>query len=149
LWTWGLQQNAVGDAFTAIQLTLYNAVFPWLAVASFLIVGILIGKAMCGWVCPFGFIQDLLSFIKRKKMQISLRTHESMVYAKYFILGVTLFISLTFAAAKLTKSERSYESALGIFVKAPFTALSPSETLFASLPQKTLGLYKALLEQPF
>ncbi len=149
LWTWGLKQNTVGDAFTAIQLTLYNAVFPWLAIASFLIVGIIIGKAMCGWICPFGFIQDLISFIKRKKMEVSLRTHESMIYVKYFILGITLFISLTFAAAKLANSERSYESALGIFVKAPFTTLSPAETLFASLPQRILGLYNALLEQPF
>lgn len=149
LWTWGLQQNAVGDAFTAIQLTLYNAVFPWLAIASFLIVGVLIGKAMCGWICPFGFTQDLLSFVKRKKLQVSLRTHESMVYVKYAILGITLFISLTFAAAKLGNSQTSYESALGIFVKAPFSVLSPSETLFASIPQMTLGLYKALLEQPF
>ena len=49
LWTWGLKPNVGGDAFTALQFILSGwnataAVFPWLAVASFLVVGILIGK---------------------------------------------------------------------------------------------------------
>jgi ferredoxin-type protein NapH len=140
LWTWGLPQNTAGDAFTAIQLMfsrwkgIYFA-FPWLGVASFLVVGILIGKSMCGWVCPFGFIQDLLVFIKRKKMEFAPRTHNSAVYAKYVVLAVTLFISATFAASTVAGSAASYRGALGTFVDAPFTTLSPAETLFATLPR--------------
>ena len=134
LWTWGLEQNTVGDAFTALQLMLYDVVFPWFALASFLVIGILVGKSLCGWICPFGFIQDLVGFVKRKQTEFSPRTHESMIYIKYAILGITLFISATFSAAKLAGVSGSYESALGIFVKAPFTALSPSETLFGTLP---------------
>jgi polyferredoxin len=125
----------VGDAFTALQLMLYDVVFPWLAIASFLVIGILVGKSLCGWVCPFGFIQDLVSFIKRKQTEFSPRTHESMIYVKYGILGITLFICLTFSAAKLVGVSGGYESALGIFVRAPFTTLSPAETLFATLPK--------------
>jgi len=135
LWTWGLQQNTVGDAFTALQLMLYDVVFPWLAIASFLVIGVLVGKSLCGWVCPFGFIQDLVSFIKRKQTEFSPRTHESMIYVKYAILGITLFISATFSAAKLAGVSESYGNALGIFTKAPFTTLSPAETLFATLPK--------------
>ena len=135
LWTWSLQQNTVGDAFTALQLMLYDVVFPWLAIASFLILGIFIGKSLCGWVCPFGFIQDLVGFIKRKQREFSPRTHESMIYVKYGILGITLFICVTFSAAKLAGVSEGYESALGIFVRAPFTTLSPAETLFATLPK--------------
>jgi len=135
LWTWGLQQNTVGDAFTALQLMLYDVVFPWLAITSFLVISVLIGKSLCGWICPFGFIQDLVSFIKRKKTEFSPRTHESMIYVKYAILGITLFICVTFSAAKLAGVSGGYESALGIFAKAPFTTLSPAETLFATLPK--------------
>lgn len=148
LWTWGLQPNTAGDAFTAIQLMFYNGVFPWLAVASFLIAGVLIGKSMCGWVCPFGFVQDLLGFIRRKKMEISVRTHETMIYAKYAVLGVALFISVTFSAAKITGHSRTYELALGTFTKTPFTALSPAETLFATLPQMILGFRDAVSVRP-
>jgi polyferredoxin len=125
----------VGDAFTALQLMFYDVVFPWLAIASFLVIGVLVGKSLCGWICPFGFIQDLVGFIKRKQTEFSPRTHESMIYVKYAILGITLFISATFSAAKLAGVSESYESALGIFAKAPFTALSPAETLFATLPK--------------
>jgi len=152
LWTWGLQQNTVGDAFTAIQLILsgwggINVIFPWLAIASFLIVGILIGKSLCGWVCPFGFIQDLVGFVKRKKTEVSPRTHETMIYIKYGILGIVLFISVTFSAAKLAGISGSYEEALGVFTEAPFTALSPAETLFATLPEMVRDFANAVSEQ--
>jgi polyferredoxin len=125
---------------------LYNVVFPWLAIASFLIIGILLGKSFCGWICPFGFIQDLISFIKRKKMKISPRTHESMVYIKYAILIITLLVSVTFSISKLMGASRGYENALGIFAKAPFTTLSPAETLFATLPKIILDFRNAVLE---
>ncbi|MCK4482672.1 4Fe-4S binding protein [Candidatus Bathyarchaeota archaeon] len=154
LWTWGIEPNTVGDAFTAIQFMLsgwenFNVVFPWLAIASFLITGILLGKSLCGWICPFGFIQDLIDFIKRKKMKISPRTHESMTYIKYAVLGITLFVSLTVSALNLMGTSENYENALGIFAEAPFTTLSPAETLFATLPKMILDFRNALLEIPF
>jgi polyferredoxin len=147
LWTWGLQQNTVGDAFTAIQLMLYNTIFPSLAIASFLVVGILIGKSMCGWVCPFGFVQDLVGFIKRKQTDFSLRTHEFMVYVKYVALGATLFFSAVFSAMKLGGISSGFENAVGVFVKAPFSALSPAETLFATLPSMFLNFRMALIDK--
>jgi ferredoxin-type protein NapH len=149
LWTWGIEPNTVGDAFTALQFMLYNVVFPWLAIASFLIVGILLGKSFCGWVCPFGFVQDLIGFVKRKKWQISPRTHESMIYIKYAVLCITLFVGATFSASKLVGTGHSYESALGIFAKAPFTTLSPAETLFATLPKMISDYSNIMLEAPF
>jgi len=139
----------VGDAFTALQFMFFNVVFPWLAIASFLIVGILLGKSFCGWVCPFGFVQDLIGFAKRKKMQISPRTHESMIYMKYAVLGITLFVSATFSVSKLIGSSYAYESALGIFAQAPFTTLSPAETLFATLPKMISDYSNTILQVPF
>lgn len=149
LWTWGLQQNTGGDAFTAIQLMISGwsstyVVFPWLAIASFLVVGVVIGKSLCGWVCPFGFIQDLVDFMKRKKIGISPRTHESIIYIKYLILCLTLFISITYSVARLYGASEGYESALGIFSKAPFTVLSPAETLLATLPKMVQNFSNAV-----
>jgi len=152
LWTWKLRPNTVGDAFTAIQLMFSgwsaSVVFPWVAVASFLIVGVLIGKSMCGWVCPFGFVQDLLGHVKRKQTDVSLRTHSSMVYVKYAILAITLLISVTFAASKLTGVSDTYEKGLGIFAEAPFTVLSPSETLFGAIPQMMYDFRFAVFQKP-
>jgi len=153
LWTWGLEPNTVGDAFTALQFMFSgwkdnNVVFPWFAIASFLIIGILLGKSLCGWICPFGFIQDLIGFIKRKKMKLSPRTHEGMIYVKYAVLGIALFVSVTFSIAKFAGVSRSYENALGIFAKAPFTTLSPAETLFSTLPQILSNFDSELLSNP-
>ncbi|MEM2523078.1 MAG: 4Fe-4S binding protein [Candidatus Bathyarchaeia archaeon] len=152
MWTWGLQQNIAGDAFTAIQLMPSGwqtvQTFPWLAVASFLIVGVLIGKSLCGWVCPFGFIQDLIGLVKAKKMEISSKTHNDMKLLKYLTLGITLFITATFSLAKFLKIHESYERAFGIFAYAPFTAVSPAETLFATLPKTVKNFTNALTEKP-
>lgn len=149
LWTVRTQQYFVVDAFTALQVTFYHPAFPWLTIASFLIIGILLGKSLCGWVCPFGLVQDLVGFIKRKKMEVSPRTHETMIYVKYALLGITLFVSMTFSATKIMGTHEGYETALGIFVQAPFTTLSPAETLFATLPKMVLDFRNATSEIPF
>ncbi|MEM2103456.1 MAG: 4Fe-4S binding protein [Candidatus Bathyarchaeia archaeon] len=143
----------MGDAFTALQLMLSGwqqvaPVFPWLAVASFLVVGVLVGKSFCGWVCPFGFIQDLVDFAKMRKMEFSLKTHEDMKLIKYLVLGIALFISLTFSAAKFLNVHGNYEKAMGVFAYAPFTAVSPAETLFAKLPKMCQDFVNATVEKP-
>jgi polyferredoxin len=153
LWTQGLGtglgsgavgNNTAGDAFTNIQLTLggwttdLHPFFPWLGVASFIVVGVLIGKSMCGWVCPFGFVQDVVGFAKEKKTEFSPRTHETMVLVKYSILAISLFVSLTFATANLVGYDtvgRSYRNSVGIVGVAPFSSLSPAETLFGTIPR--------------
>jgi polyferredoxin len=139
LWTWGLKPNTVGDSLTAIQFmfTGWNSIvlFPWLALASFLITGVLIGRSLCGWICPFGLIQDLTGYIRRKQTDLSPRTHETLIWAKYLILAITLTISVTFSMVRLLDLSTGYETTLGVFSRAPFTALSPSETLFSALPK--------------
>ncbi|MFQ6064596.1 MAG: 4Fe-4S binding protein, partial [Candidatus Bathyarchaeia archaeon] len=121
--------------FTVLQQMLYETLFPWVPLASFLLVAVVLGRSLCGWICPFGFVQDLLAYIKGEHMQVSLRTHQTMLNVKYFFLGATLFVSGTLAASLAMGVGRSYESALGIFAPAPFNALSPSDTLFAILPR--------------
>jgi polyferredoxin len=153
LWTWGLGLNVVGDAFTAVQLmlggwNLADTVFPWLAIASFLVVGVLIGKSLCGWICPFGFVQDLVGYIRREQTELSQRNHETMLYAKYLILGLILFISISFSVSQLSGLGGNYSTALGILAKAPFTALSPGETLFATLPKMIQDFRFAIYERP-
>ncbi len=148
LWTARTPSYFILDALTALQTTFGQPAFPWFAVASFLIAGILLGKSLCGWICPFGLIQDIIDFTKRGKREISRRTHESMLYVKYGILAFTLIISVTFAASKTVGASQGYESALGIFAEAPFTLLSPAETLFGIIPEMILGFRNAITEIP-
>ena len=52
---------------------------------------ILFGRMICGWVCPFGFIQDLLYKIKTPKVKKSPVTR-ILSYLKYVILVFFVFI---------------------------------------------------------
>jgi len=131
----GIPQKTVSDAFSALQLMLYQRIFPWLPIASFLLTAVILGRALCGWVCPFGFIQDLLEYAKKRHTRVSLRTHGGMVKVKYGILAAVLFISVTLAISMAAGVGKSYETAIGVFAPAPFNALSPADTLFAILPR--------------
>jgi ferredoxin-type protein NapH len=134
MYTLGIQQKTVGDAFAMLQWMLHDLVFPWLPLASFLLVAVFLGRALCGWVCPFGLVQDLLGYVKRKRMELSIRTHDLLVNVKYVILAITLLISVTLAISLATGVGQGYKAALGALAPAPFNALSPGDTLFAVLP---------------
>lgn len=48
--------------------------------------GISLGRFFCGFLCPFGFLQDLLYKIKTKKIIVKNSIHNKLKYLKYFFL---------------------------------------------------------------
>jgi len=81
----GALQNAIGDMRAAFTPPLY-------ILGSIVAVSAVIGRAMCGWLCPFGLVQDLLARIRRYHAQLPPWTG----YLKYALL-VGLGIVLPFA----------------------------------------------------
>lgn len=134
----GVPQKTISDAFSAMQTMLYQLTFPWIPLAVFLLTAVILGRALCGWVCPFGFVQDLLAYVKKRHTEVSLRTHREMVNIKYGILAAVLFVSVTLSISLTLGIGSSYESAMGVFAQAPFNALSPADTLFAIMPRMAL-----------
>lgn len=51
-------------------------------------IGMIVGRFPCGWLCPFGFLQELLHKIPTKKFNIPSWTQ----YGKYFFLFVFVII---------------------------------------------------------
>lgn len=85
----GALQNALGSS---------NARLPYYMLGIILLFGILFGRWICGFLCPFGLIQDLLHKIKTPKLRKSSFTRV-LSYLKYIILVVfVVVLPLIYAA---------------------------------------------------
>lgn len=62
--------------------------FPYLALGTLLVLGALVGRLLCGWVCPFGLVQDLLYRIPSPKFHMPAWAD----YIKYLVLGLTVIL---------------------------------------------------------
>ena len=58
--------------------------------------GLLLGRVICGFLCPFGFIQELLYKIRTPKLRKS-RFTRILSYFKYVLLVIVIAIPLIFA----------------------------------------------------
>lgn len=78
----------------AIQAVIGSRNFKWTAyVSGFLIfIGAIMGRFVCGWLCPFGFIQDLLHKLPFFKKINTFRGDKFLRKLKYVIL--VLFVIL-------------------------------------------------------
>jgi len=62
--------------------------FPFLALGTVLLLGIAIGRLLCGWMCPFGLLQDLLHKIPGPKLELPAWTAR----IKYAVLAATVLL---------------------------------------------------------
>ena len=95
--------------------------------------GSLLGRFVCGWLCPFGLAQDLLHKIPVFKKQKRLPGHHILKYGKYAVLIGLVCVGSMFL--------------WGGFAKVPAFCkyLCPSGTLLGALP--LLGANEALRSQ--
>lgn len=68
---------------------------PFYALASIVLVALLLGRIICGWLCPFGLLQDLLYKVPGYKIAKNQLTAK-LVYLKYLILLVAIFLAPPF-----------------------------------------------------
>jgi polyferredoxin len=126
--------SAFYGVFDVIQASLSRGVFPSLSIAVILVLGALIGRALCSWACPIGLIQELILEFKGEISQVSFKTHNQAVKLKFVILALTILISSTIAASVHFNIWSSYRESLGDFAKGPFFIFSPDGLLFSTLP---------------
>lgn len=85
--------------------------------------GILLGRLICGFLCPFGLFQDLLYKIPSKKLNINKKVDQFLRLIKYFILLFFVILMPIFLV-------NDYGTALPYFCKY----ICPSGTLIGGLP---------------
>ena len=86
--------------------------FPYYLVSFIALIGLLVGRMACGWVCPFGFLQDLMYRIKSPKFKIP----GMLRYFKYPVL-IFLVILIPYLSGVCS-----------------FSRLCPAGTLMAGIP---------------
>ena len=125
----------LGAVLDYVQIMLSHPLFPIIPLAFFLVMGAVFGRFLCGWVCPMGFIQDLILKMKGVTTKVSLRKHVSLMKIKYFLLFLILFISSTLAISLFLEAENRYKDALGPFAEGIFLSIAPETTLFSTIPR--------------
>jgi ferredoxin-type protein NapH len=64
--------------------------FPFMLLGFLGLIGLVVGRMTCGWLCPFGFFQEMLYKIKTKKFY----PKKAYSYSKYLVLvGLTLLVA--------------------------------------------------------
>ena len=70
--------------------------FPFYVLGFLLLFGALFGRLVCGWLCPFGLVQDLLHKIPFVKKLRRLPGERALRYLKYAVLvGFVIVLPLT------------------------------------------------------
>ena len=64
--------------------------FAYYMIGLLIFIGVLLGRVVCGFLCPFGWFQELLHKIPTKKC--STKKLHFLTYLKYVILGVFVII---------------------------------------------------------
>ena len=106
---------------------------PFGALGFLFVFGSVLGRFVCGWLCPFGLIQDLLHKIPIFRKRKTLPGHKYLKYGKYAVLLFLVCIGSMFL--------------FGGFAKIPAFCkyLCPSGTLLGALP--LLGMNESLRAQ--
>lgn len=69
-----------------------NYKFSFYVIGFLMLIGSLLGRFVCGWLCPFGLVQDLLYKIPFFKKRKNLPGHKKFLWLKYILLA--LFVIL-------------------------------------------------------
>ncbi|MTI57501.1 4Fe-4S binding protein [Geosporobacter ferrireducens] len=80
----------IGSLQAVIGTIKYN--FSLYVVGLIALFGVIFGRFICGWLCPFGFIQDLLYKISSRKIQVSKKVNNVLKYFKYIVLALFVII---------------------------------------------------------
>jgi ferredoxin-type protein NapH len=104
-----------------IQNLIVFGTFPFFWLGAIFAYGLRAGRGVCGWFCPFGTLNDLLSFRR-------VRIRSTFSYGKFVVLVGTLIAAWAFA-------------------DTVFCKICPAASIEASLPYLFLGIAK--VNRPF
>ena len=70
--------------------------FSYYVTGTLILLGVLLGRFVCGFLCPFGWFQELIHKIPLPKKKLSTKKLRPLRYLKYLILLLTVTLPLIF-----------------------------------------------------
>jgi polyferredoxin/NAD-dependent dihydropyrimidine dehydrogenase PreA subunit len=119
---WSCPAAALACPIGAVGQFLVRGLVPVLALGTMLLAGVLFGRIFCGWVCPFGFLQDLLHKIPTR---MKFRPPHGLRHLKYVVAVVTVILIPLFFGI-----DGGFDRVSGYF----FCSWCPAGTLEATIP---------------
>ncbi|UCE39391.1 MAG: 4Fe-4S binding protein [Thermoplasmata archaeon] len=105
----GVPLCSIGSLARCLSGNWWGLFIPIAVVGVLILIGILIGRAMCGWVCPIGFLQDMVTKARVKlhlsPKEPSQKNHERLTVAKYAILFLLLLVALSIGISAIGHTE--------------------------------------------
>ena len=101
--------------------------FPAYVLGMLLLFGVGLGRLVCGFLCPFGLLQDLLAKVPLPKVKVPRWLDRPLRYLKYAVLALLVVLALT----RMEPAFCKYLCPAGLLEAGlPLTSLNPS---FAAL----------------
>ena len=75
--------------------------FSFYVLGTLMLFGTVLGRVLCGFLCPFGLIQDLLHRIPTPKLRVPRRLDRILRYLKYAVLLVLVLLGPVLSAGPL------------------------------------------------
>jgi len=66
--------------------------FPFYVLGSLMLFGVVLGRLICGFLCPFGLVQELLHRIPAHRLHVAPGLDRALRYLKYVVLAVLVVI---------------------------------------------------------
>ncbi|NPE07112.1 MAG: 4Fe-4S binding protein [Asgard group archaeon] len=124
----GAPFTTIIGAFDAFQDGIAGGFFPFVIFGVCLIIGAIFGRTLCGWICPFGFFQDLMRLVPIKKLKISKPLNKGLRDIRAVIFWAVILVA-GFVGYKEIIDQSVVES-FNAFANQPWTPFNPAATLF-------------------
>jgi ferredoxin-type protein NapH len=139
---WQLQSYLFPDFGTSSVYATTGVERLAIAAGLLIVMSIIFGRFLCGWICPFGLYMDLLTRLRKalkiKHWTLSDRTNEALRQARYLIIAAFLILSVILGMRAIAGVELISETELGRYLEIPFCQVCPAKPLFV-LVEGALG----------
>ena len=80
-----------------------------IVLGSLVVACVVLGRSFCGWLCPFGLYQDLLTRVRKatrlRHLSVSDKTNKKLIQSSFVIIAVFMLLSVIFGSYAIFGTE--------------------------------------------